>query len=198
MNSPYNGKFKVTQEFKGKTHDGLDIVGLDGKEIYSTIDGTVEKADWENKKNKKQGFGLYVRIKKAGSKDKYYFGHMSKVKVFKGQKVKKGDLLGIEGNTGYSFGTHCHYCVREKGLKSKFKDICEISGIPNKLGTYESVIEKPKEENLIKTKTITQIAKEVINGKWGNGADRKKKLKAAGYSYSEVQKRVNQILKGKK
>lgn len=45
------------------------------------------------------------------------------------------------------------------------------------------------------SKSIDAIAKEVINGYWGNGADRKKRLTAAGYNYTEVQKRVNQLLK---
>ena len=43
-------------------------------------------------------------------------------------------------------------------------------------------------------KTISQIAKEVINGEWGNGDTRKKKLEAAGYNYDEVQKEVNKQL----
>lgn len=43
-------------------------------------------------------------------------------------------------------------------------------------------------------KSIDEIAKEVINGKWGNGADRKKRLTDAGYDYNAVQKRVNEIL----
>ena len=46
-----------------------------------------------------------------------------------------------------------------------------------------------------KNKSITEIANEVIAGKWGNGADRKKKLTAAGYNYSEVQKKVNELLR---
>ena len=45
-----------------------------------------------------------------------------------------------------------------------------------------------------KKKTVSQIAKEVINGKWGNGDERKKKLKAAGYDYAAVQKKVNELL----
>lgn len=45
-------------------------------------------------------------------------------------------------------------------------------------------------------KTIDAIAREVINGKWGNGAERKKRLKAAGYDAAAVQKRVNEILLG--
>ena len=45
------------------------------------------------------------------------------------------------------------------------------------------------------TKTVDELAKEVIKGLWGNGADRKAKLTAAGYDYSKVQKRVNELLK---
>lgn len=45
------------------------------------------------------------------------------------------------------------------------------------------------------TKSITEIAKEVIAGKWGNGADRKTRLTKAGYNYSKVQKKVNELLK---
>lgn len=44
-------------------------------------------------------------------------------------------------------------------------------------------------------KTVAELAKEVIAGKWGNGADRKKKLEAAGYNYAAVQKEVNRQLK---
>lgn len=44
-------------------------------------------------------------------------------------------------------------------------------------------------------KSVDTIAKEVIAGKWGNGDDRKKRLQAAGYDYSTVQKRVNALLK---
>ena len=45
------------------------------------------------------------------------------------------------------------------------------------------------------TKSVDEIAKEVIQGKWGNGEERKKKLTAAGYDYSVIQKKVNEILK---
>ena len=44
--------------------------------------------------------------------------------------------------------------------------------------------------------TITDIAKEVLAGKWGNGADRKKRLESAGYNYLEVQAKVNELLRG--
>lgn len=186
MNCPFKGKFKVTQQFKGSAHDGLDIVGLENKNIYSTVDGTVERAGWENSLNHKKGFGLYVRIKENNSSDRYYFGHLSKVAVKVGQRVKIGDLLGTEGNTGRSTGSHCHYCVRTDASKSKFRNICEISGIPNELGTY---IGEPK-----KQKDIIELAMEVISGKWGNGEERRKNLENQGFDYSAVQSEVNRIL----
>lgn len=185
MNSPYKGKFKVTQQFKGSAHDGLDIVGIDSKNIYSTVDGVVERAGWENVLNKKQGFGMYVRIKQNNSVDRYYFGHLSTLKVKKGQSVKKGDLIGIEGNTGFSTGSHCHYCIRGNASKKLIRDVSAISGIPNKMGICK------EEKNLQKKKTELEIAKEVLQGKWGNGATRKKKLTDAGYNYSAIQKLVN-------
>ena len=46
----------------------------------------------------------------------------------------------------------------------------------------------------IPTKSITEIAKEVIRGKWGNGRDRKNRLTQAGYNYNKVQSEVNRLL----
>ncbi|MBS6063782.1 MAG: hypothetical protein KH972_07925 [Peptostreptococcaceae bacterium] len=43
-------------------------------------------------------------------------------------------------------------------------------------------------------KSVTEVAKEVIAGKWGNGNDRKNKLEAAGYNYNQVQAEVNRLL----
>ena len=43
---------------------------------------------------------------------------------------------------------------------------------------------------------MEELAKEVIDGKWGNGSDRKSRLTAAGYDYSSVQDKVNELLKG--
>ena len=47
----------------------------------------------------------------------------------------------------------------------------------------------------VKTKSVDELAREVIKGQWGNGAKRKTKLTAAGYDYSKVQARVNELLK---
>lgn len=135
MNSPYNGNFKVTQEYKGASHDGLDLVGIDSKEIHSTVNGVVEFAGWENSNNHSQGFGQYVKIIDNKTGYGFYFGHLYTIKVKVGQSVKITDVIGIEGNTGNSTGSHCHYCIRKNG-KGTHIDVSNYSGIPNKLGTY--------------------------------------------------------------
>jgi len=149
MLSPYKGEFRVSQQYKGAVHDGLDLVGIDSKTIYSTVDGVVEFAGWESALNHKKGFGKYVRVKQSDSQDRYYFGHLSKISVKKKQNVSSGDILGVEGSTGYSTGSHCHYCIREDASKQKIKDVSVISGIPNKIGVYTFDEKKASAENNI-------------------------------------------------
>lgn len=64
---------------------------------------------------------------------------------------------------------------------------------------WNCVLRYPENETTVnagKKKTVAEIAKEVLAGKWGNGSDRKNRLTAAGYNYSEVQAAVNAQLKG--
>ena len=161
MNSPFMGDFQVTQQFKGADHDGLDLVGLHDKEIHATVTGTVRYAGWENSKNHKQGFGQYVCIKSDADGYYYYYGHMSEIKVKTGDKVKVTDVIGIEGDTGYSFGSHCHYCVRKNYAKGNFLDVCEISGIPNELGIYDDgYLDKISKKEKVKETPKTETKKE--------------------------------------
>ena len=166
MNSPYMGKFKVSQQFKGAAHDGLDLVGIDSKEIHATFTGTVKYAGWENPADHKQGFGQYVCIEffyAPMSKKLYaYYGHLSEIKVKVGQEVKVTDIVGIEGHTGYTIpddesGSHCHYCIRPAFASGCFVDVCEISGIPNvKDGIYDDGY-RPAASVAKATKTINAI-----------------------------------------
>jgi len=130
MNSPYEGKFNVTQRFKGSAHDGLDLVGIDSKEIHATADGKIVYAGWENPNNHYQGFGQYVVIQDSKGR-MFHFGHLSEIRCKVGDTVKCTDVIGIEGNTGHSTGSHCHYCVRTSLSPGTFLDVTQISGIPN-------------------------------------------------------------------
>lgn len=138
MNSPFCGKFRVTQQYKPGTHDGLDLVGIDSKEVHATVSGTVHYAGWENANNHAQGFGQYVCIRGTDGLF-YYYGHLSQLKVSTGQTVACTDVIGIEGSTGRSTGSHCHYEIRGGFYKgAKVYDVCAMSGIPNvQGGTYD-------------------------------------------------------------
>lgn len=144
MNSPYMGKFKVTQ-IQHPEHDGLDLVGLDSKEIHATEYGKVIYAGWENEKNHAQGFGLYVCIYSPVQQAYLYFGHLSELRCSTGDTVKITDVIGIEGSTGYSTGSHCHYCARRQYAKGNAFDISKISGIPNQLGVYDDGYRPPSD-----------------------------------------------------
>lgn len=143
MNSPYNGQFRVTQT-QHANHDGLDLVGIDSKEIHATVSGIVQYAGWENAANPKQGFGQYVCIQGADG-DYYYYGHLSALKVHSGQTVKITDVIGLEGNTGNSTGNHCHYCIRPEFKAGNAYNTPLRSGIPNAIGVYDDGYRPPNE-----------------------------------------------------
>ncbi len=150
MNSPYCGKFKVSQGFRppsNPSHDGLDLVGIDSKEIHSCANAEVIHLGWENAANHKQGFGYYVATKddvagKDGVQKIRYYGHLTEnsARVKVGDKVKITDVLGIEGHTGYVIpdgpgGAHCHYEIRSALYTgAKVHGVCAGAGIPNVQG----------------------------------------------------------------
>lgn len=139
MNAPFEGLFYISQGFTLTKHDGLDLVGQDSKLIHSTVNGTVHYAGYENNDDKKQGFGLFVCIKDDANGYYYYFGHLSEVKVKTGDRVHVTDVIGVEGSTGYSTGSHLHYEIRKtftKNSPANVVDVCAMSGIPNKPGQY--------------------------------------------------------------
>lgn len=77
-------------------------------------------------------------------------------------------------------------------------DLDIFYGSKTQWNKYAGVKTSTKKKTTAAKKTVDQLAKEVIDGKWGNGADREKKLTAAGYDYAAVQKKVNELLAPKK
>jgi murein DD-endopeptidase MepM/ murein hydrolase activator NlpD len=92
-------------------HPGMDFTAGIGTKIYATGDGTIERAD-----DLAQGYGNHVVIN-HGFGYKTLYGHMSKMLVRPGQKVKRGELIGLVGSTGRSTGPHVHYEVIKNGEK---------------------------------------------------------------------------------
>ncbi|GAA0875807.1 M23 family metallopeptidase [Wandonia haliotis] len=94
-----------------RMHWGMDFTAPVGTEVYSTGDGVVEELEI-----KSWGYGKSIVIDHGyGYKTRY--AHLSAFKVKKGDKVKRGDLIGLIGNSGKSTGPHLHYEVEHNGQK---------------------------------------------------------------------------------
>ena len=92
-----------------KFHAGMDFTAKPGTPIYATGDGKVTFAEYAT-----NGYGLHVIID-HGFDYQTLYAHLSKVEVRRGQKVKRGDVIGLVGNSGLSAGPHLHYEVRKGG-----------------------------------------------------------------------------------
>lgn len=99
------------------------------------------------------------------------------------EKVVGDTIHLIEGNYGDA--------VKRRTLQVNGRYIRGY-GVPK----YDAEVaeDKPVAEPVVETKTITQLAREVLKGKWGNGSARKANLTAAGYDYNAVQKEVNRLV----
>lgn len=88
-------------------HAGMDFTAPTGTDVYATGNGTVTFVGW------KQGYGNTVEVSHGFGYSTLY-AHLHKQLVRKGQKVHRGDVIALVGNTGKSTGPHLHYEVRFK------------------------------------------------------------------------------------
>lgn len=95
---------------RNRMHDGIDLIVNTGTPVHSTGDGYVSYV------GRRGGYGLAVEIN-HGFGYKTVYAHLSKIKVKKGQKVSRGDVIAESGNTGLSTGPHLHYEVQHNGKK---------------------------------------------------------------------------------
>lgn len=114
LSKPITAEFRKTSgfgtrvdPFRGRLafHSGTDLAGPIGARIKATSDGKISFTGWKgaygNTVDIDHDFGFSTR-----------FGHLSKILVKPGQRVKKGDIIAIQGSTGRSTGNHLHYEVR--------------------------------------------------------------------------------------
>jgi murein DD-endopeptidase MepM/ murein hydrolase activator NlpD len=97
--SPFTG----LKEF----HNGLDISSAKGTAIIAPADGTVVKRGYD------KYLGKFLKID-HGRKIVTTYGHLSAYNVSPGQKVHRGDIVALMGNTGLSTGHHLHYMIKVK------------------------------------------------------------------------------------
>lgn len=94
-----------------KFHYGMDFTAPRGTPVYASGDGEVTRAD-----NTAAGYGNHIRIDHGYGYESLY-AHLYKYNVRKGQKVKRGDLIGFVGSTGRSEAPHLHYEIFKDGDK---------------------------------------------------------------------------------
>lgn len=114
-------------------HYGFDFAAPIGTEIYATGDGTIESTE-----NSLHGYGKKIIID-HGFNIKTLYAHMSEFKVRPGQKIKRGTVIGLVGNTGLSTGPHLHYEVIKNNEKVNPVNYFYNDLTPEK---YEEIINK--------------------------------------------------------
>lgn len=118
----YQGEYTITSPFGPRTlengdkrpHKGIDCVGKTNKNIVAPTNGKIITSQIIlNKTNPTWEWGNYIKMDDL---DGYYlfFCHLSKRLVIPGQMVEKAQIIGVEGQSGYSFGSHLHFEVRRK------------------------------------------------------------------------------------
>ena len=90
-------------------HNGVDFDLPEGSRVFATADGTVTEATRRNSST-----GLTVTIDHGNGYQTRY-GHLSKTSVKRGQKVNRGDIIALSGNSGLSLAPHLHYEVIYNG-----------------------------------------------------------------------------------
>ncbi|WP_420137349.1 M23 family metallopeptidase [Sphingomonas sp.] len=111
QSATYTSGYGVRSDpFRGSAamHAGIDLAAPAGTAIYATADGVVDRAEWSG------GYGNLVEID-HGKGLQTRFGHMSRILVHAGDRVVRGQMIGLVGSTGRSTGNHLHYEVRLDG-----------------------------------------------------------------------------------
>lgn len=186
-----NTENQITNGFHPQNHVAIDVV-KNRNQLANVIAHSVGKVIWvqmgQRNNQGSSGNASYGNAVKIKHNNGYYtlYAHLNRVDVRVGQEVKQGQVIGYMGDSGNAYGAHLHFEVRnEKDVRINPTPYID-SDLPN--------IVKKEEKPVSNKKSIDEIAKEVIAGKWGNGVDRKNKLTVCGYNYNEVQTKVNEML----
>ena len=108
----------------GKMHNGMDFRASVGTPVKAAADGVVAGTGDTDVQCPGVSFGRFVLIKYDNGLASTY-GHLSLIKVSKGQRVSRGEVVAYSGNTGYSTGPHLHVSIYPK-------DAVDVKTLPSK------------------------------------------------------------------
>ncbi len=118
---PFNGILTSKFGYRwGRGHYGVDIDLETGDSVVAAFDGMIRIAKYNN------GYGNVVIIRHSNGLETVY-GHMSKLLVEAGKEIQAGEVIGLGGNTGHSFGSHLHFECRYLGKALNPEDIIDFS-----------------------------------------------------------------------
>lgn len=160
---------------KTNPHGGIDYNYAVGDPVKAIADGTVHNVgtNYANTfKSGGQSLGGQVAIVHEGADGKKFtsiYGHLSKVMVTKGQKVKKGDTIGLAGNSGYSDGAHLHFELRKGTFKTGAGGAHPESWIdPGSAGTLKTSGEPGEDTVTVSTTTDSSSNSYSLSSDVGN------------------------------
>ena len=110
MTQGYGSTGFAKSAYKGKWHNGIDLAVPVGTPVMAASDGVVVGTDNQDKYCYKGAYGKYVAIRHYNGLTTLY-GHMSLYIVKEGDQVKRGQVIGYSGQTGYATGPHVHFGV---------------------------------------------------------------------------------------
>ena len=173
--------------FIGKYQGGIYGYASDAAREDSGRLGT-----WFRKGEKTPQPGDYIMFRYASFTnpiDKYSASHVGIV-----EEVNGNALTTLEGNVDGKGSDWAGTSVYKR--KTRYLSNPDVYAFYRPKWVEPAPAPKPPAPKpAAKKKSVTEIAKEVIAGKWGSGAERKKKLTAAGYDYSKVQAKVNELMR---
>lgn len=145
-------------------HAGIDLISKVGNRNLFAVDTGVVQKVVNNQSKSKTGYGNYIWIRYPRYNLSLLYGHCASIKKKKGDKVKKGDVVAIEGTTGKSTGVHLHLGMTKIG-SNKWLNPTKYNVLPDKFNLTRVLKKGCKGDDV---KELQKALKIKADGIYGN------------------------------
>lgn len=161
---PFKGRLTSLYGWRRyRPHFGTDIDLVTGEEVLASFDGMVRVARYY------KGYGNCVIIRHNNGLETVY-AHLSKILVQSGQAIESGQVLGLGGNTGHSYGSHLHFEVRYLGQAIDAQDLIDFE--KGELFSNTFVLRKTDVDNKYDLRTLHNRYNRDLGLAYGNYKDK--------------------------